>query len=201
MDYHYPIAEALQEQLGDAITFEQIKALLEKPKLAEHGDLAFPAFQLARILRKSPVQIAQELADKVSSPYIEKAVAVGPYVNFSLDRTHVGREVLNEVIREGEAYGNHSLGNGRNVPIDMSSPNIAKPMSMGHLRSTVIGNALANIVQKMDYKPVKINHLGDWGTQFGKLIVAYKKWGTEEAVRANPIQELLRLYVEFHEQA
>ena len=201
MDYHYPIAEALQEQLGDAITFEQIKSLLEKPKLAEHGDLAFPAFQLARILRKSPVQIAQELAGKVSSPYIEKAVAVGPYVNFSLDRTHVGREVLNEVIREGEAYGNHSLGNGRNVPIDMSSPNIAKPMSMGHLRSTVIGNALANIVQKMDYKPIKINHLGDWGTQFGKLIVAYKKWGTEEAVRANPIQELLRLYVEFHEQA
>ncbi|MDN6626008.1 MAG: arginine--tRNA ligase, partial [Pisciglobus halotolerans] len=108
---------------------------------------------------------------------------------------------LNQVLTNGADYGNSDWGHNRNVPVDMSSPNIAKPISLGHLRSTVIGNSLAHIVKKMGYNPIKINHIGDWGTQFGKLIVAYKKWGNEEAVRADPIQELLKLYVHFHSEA
>lgn len=201
MDYFYPIAQALKSELGDLMALDEIRSLLEKPKLAEHGDVAFPAFQLARSLRKAPAQIAGDIAQTITSPYIESANAVGPYVNFFLNRAMVGAQVMRELLEEGESYGNHDDGKGRNVPIDMSSPNIAKPMSMGHLRSTVIGNALANLTSKMGYHPIKINHLGDWGTQFGKLIVAYKKWGSEKEVKEDPIKELLRLYVEFHEQA
>lgn len=201
MDYTHQIAKVLNEQLVDALSIETIYGLLEKPKLTEHGDLAFPAFQLAKAFRKSPVVIAKEIAEAVSSPYIVKAEAVGPYANFFLNQTLIGKQVLNDILEKGNQYGDHTLGEGKIIPIDMSSPNIAKPMSMGHLRSTVIGNALAHIVEKMGFEPVKINHLGDWGTQFGKLIVAYKKWGNEEDVRENPIQELLRLYVKFHQEA
>lgn len=201
MDYMYHVAEALYPHVQDALTIDQIAALLEKPKLAEYGDVAFPAFQLAKVFRKSPAMIAEELAGKVSSSYIQQTKVVGPYLNFFLNQSYIGQEVLNEVLEKGQTYGNQPIGEGKNIPIDMSSPNIAKPMSMGHLRSTVIGNALAEIVHKMGYQPIKINHLGDWGTQFGKLIVAYKKWGSEELVKENPIKELLRLYVEFHEQA
>ena len=113
----------------------------------------------------------------------------------------VSQAVIGEVVKEKNNYGNSTFGNNGNVPIDMSSPNIAKPISMGHLRSTVIGNSIAFILEKIGYQPIRINHLGDWGTQFGKLIVAYKKWGSEEAVRQQPINELLRLYVQFHEEA
>src|SRR5699024_4606776 len=141
MDYMYPIAEALNHQLEDALSVDQILALFEKPRLAEHGDLAFPAFQLAKTLRKSPAVIAQDIASSVASPYIEKTEAVGPYVNFFLNQSLIGQQVLNEILEKGTAYGNSTVGEGKNIPIDMSSPNIAKPMSMGHLRSTVIGNA------------------------------------------------------------
>lgn len=200
MEYQLSIAEALYPHLKDHLTMEDILALLEKPKTAEHGDMAFPAFQLAKIFRKNPAQIASELQEKISSPLIEKTETVGPYLNFFLKRDMVGKQVITEVIEQGMHYGESDFGKNQNVPIDMSSPNIAKPMSMGHLRSTVIGNSLAKIYSKMGFHPVKINHLGDWGTQFGKLIVAYKKWGTEEEVRANPITELLRLYVKFHQE-
>lgn len=200
MDYKQPIAEALHQHLHEHLSLEEIKNLLEKPKHDAHGDVAFPAFQLAKVFRKNPAMIAAELEEKVSSPIIEKSETVGPYLNFFLKKAEVARLVLNEVFSEGENYGNSTLGNGGNVPIDMSSPNIAKPMSMGHLRSTVIGNSLANILDKMGFNPIRINHLGDWGTQFGKLIAAYKKWGSEEEVRAEPIKELLRLYVKFHDE-
>src|SRR5699024_581935 len=113
----------------------------------------------------------------------------------------VSHEILHQIMTEKGHYGDAEIGKKGKVTIDMSSPNIAKPISMGHLRSTVIGNSIALTLEKVGYEPVKINHLGDWGTQFGKLITAYKKWGTEEAVKNNPIQELLRLYVEFHEKA
>ena len=201
MDYLYPVAQALHAHLNEALTLEEITQLLEKPKFADYGDLAFPTFQLAKVFRKAPPVIAQELAEKVVSPYIADSQVVGPYLNFFLNQPQISKEVLNDVLQKGAAYGSHDHGKGAQLPIDMSSPNIAKPMSMGHLRSTVIGNALAEISRKMGYTPVKINHLGDWGTQFGKLIVAYKKWGLEEAVKANPIKELLRLYVEFHDKA
>lgn len=201
MDYKQLVAESLHDVLKDHLELNEIRQLLEKPKMAEHGDLAFPAFQLAKVFRKNPAQIAAELEEQVSSPIIEKAETVGPYLNFFLKKDQVSRLVLNEMLEKRDAYGSSEIGKGKNVPIDMSSPNIAKPMSMGHLRSTVIGNALSNILKKMGYNPVRINYLGDWGTQFGKLISAYKKWGNEEDVRANPIKELLRLYVTFHEEA
>lgn len=201
MDYKQPIAEALYQQLQDHLTIEEIKQLLEKPKHEAHGDLAFPAFQLAKIFRKNPTLIASELKEKVNSPLIDKSETVGPYLNFFLQKDEIARLVLNEVFSKGKEYGSSNLGKGGNIPIDMSSPNIAKPMSMGHLRSTVIGNSLANIFSKMGFSPIRINHLGDWGTQFGKLIAAYKAWGTEKDVREDPIKELLRLYVKFHEEA
>ncbi|GEQ49595.1 arginine--tRNA ligase [Tetragenococcus koreensis] len=195
------VAKAVFDVIKDDLTIEQVEQLLENPRSAAHGDVAFPAFSLAKIYRKAPQQIASELAEKIDETPFEKIKVVGPYLNFFMDKKKVSQEVLNTVIEQGKHYGDFSLGNNSNVPIDMSSPNIAKPISMGHLRSTVIGNSIALILQKVGYQPVKINHLGDWGTQFGKLIVAYKKWGTEEEVRSNPIGELLRLYVEFHEKA
>lgn len=201
MDYKLLVAQSLHDVLKDQLELNEINQLLEKPKMVEHGDLAFPTFQLAKLFRKNPAQIAAELQDQVSSPIIEKVQTVGPYLNFFLKKDQVSQLVLKEILEQKEHYGKVNIGNGQNVPIDMSSPNIAKPMSMGHLRSTVIGNALSNILSRVGYNPVRINYLGDWGTQFGKLISAYKKWGTEEDVRANPIKELLRLYVLFHEEA
>ncbi|MGY3777247.1 arginine--tRNA ligase [Isobaculum melis] len=201
MDYKTLVAQTLAEQIGDVLSEEQIYQLLEKPKSSDHGDIAFPVFSLAKTYRKAPQQIAADLGEKISNPAFEKVVVVGPYLNFFLNKEMVSDEVLKAILKEGAAYGNQTVGQGRNIPIDLSSPNIAKPISMGHLRSTVIGNAIANIVQKIGYNPIKINHLGDWGTQFGKLIVAYKLWGDEEKVKAEPIQELLRLYVQFHEVA
>ena len=201
MDYKQLIAEAIHKELSEHLELNEIKLLLEKPKYTDHGDVAFPTFQLAKLFRKNPAQIASELAESISADVIDRKEVVGPYINFFLNKEYVSSEVLKEVIEKKENFGNHTFGDNGKVPIDMSSPNIAKPMSMGHLRSTVIGNALSNILTKVGYSPVRINHLGDWGTQFGKLITAYKKWGTEDEVRAEPIKELLRLYVKFHEEA
>ena len=183
------------------MTLEQVSQLLENPKTAEHGDVAFPAFALAKVYRKAPQQIASELAEKIDPASFEKIEVVGPYLNFFMNKEVISEHVLQTVLKEKNHYGDQSIGNQQAVPIDMSSPNIAKPISMGHLRSTVIGNSIGFILEKIGYQPIRINHLGDWGTQFGKLIVAYKKWGSEEAVKKEPINELLRLYVEFHEQA
>ncbi|HAZ1183399.1 TPA: arginine--tRNA ligase, partial [Enterococcus faecium] len=185
----------------DDLTLEQVEQLLENPKSAEHGDVAFPAFSLAKVYRKAPQQIAADLAEKIDSANFEKIEVVGPYLNFFMNKELISKKVLQTVVKEKEHYGDSNIGNQGTVPIDMSSPNIAKPISMGHLRSTVIGNSIGFIMEKIGYQPIRINHLGDWGTQFGKLIVAYKKWGTEEAVKAEPINELLRLYVQFHEVA
>lgn len=201
MNYRQLVAEAIHNELKDHMELNEINRLLEKPKHAEHGDIAFPAFQLAKLFRKNPAQIAQELGDSITSPVISSTQVIGPYINFYLNKKSVSQSVINDVIKEKGHYGELSIGKGGNVPIDMSSPNIAKPMSMGHLRSTVIGNALSNILAKVGFSPIRINHLGDWGTQFGKLITAYKKWGNEEDVRSEPIKELLRLYVKFHDEA
>ena len=195
------VAKALHDVLNEELTMDQIEQLLENPKSVDHGDVAFPAFSLAKIYRKAPQQIAAELAEKIDGTNFEKIEVVGPYLNFFMNKEAVSQAVIGEVVKEKNNYGNSTFGNNGNVPIDMSSPNIAKPISMGHLRSTVIGNSIAFILEKIGYQPIRINHLGDWGTQFGKLIVAYKKWGSEEAVRQQPINELLRLYVQFHEEA
>lgn len=200
MDYKQIIADELSAQLSEHLATQDIYNLLEKPKNEEHGDLAFPTFQLAKAFRKNPAEIANDIAGNFASEIVSKINVVGPYLNFYLDKSKVSSQVLNQIISEERNYGESDVGAGKNITLDMSSPNIAKPMSMGHLRSTVIGNALANIVEKLGYNPVKINHLGDWGTQFGRLITAYKLWGNEEKVRANPISELNELYVRFHEE-
>ncbi|PQF05078.1 arginine--tRNA ligase [Enterococcus faecium] len=193
------VAKAVYDVVKDDLTLEQVEQLLENPKSAEHGDVAFPAFSLAKVYRKAPQQIAADLAEKIDSANFEKIEVVGPYLNFFMNKELISKKVLQTVVKEKEHYGDSNIGNQGTVPIDMSSPNIAKPISMGHLRSTVIGNSIGFIMEKIGYQPIRINHLGDWGTQFGKLIVAYKKWGSEEAVKAEPINELLRLYVQFHE--
>lgn len=184
-----------------SLSQSEVEQLIEKPRLEEQGDLAFPCFSLAKILKKSPQEIALELASDIQHPLLEKVVANGPYVNVFLRKKTVSKEILETILTEGEKYGSVSIGAGKNIVVDFSSPNIAKPFSMGHLRSTVIGNALSTIAEKCGYNVTKINHLGDWGTQFGKLIVAYKKWGNESSVKENPIEELLSLYVKFHTEA
>ena len=201
MDYKKIVAEQIHKTISEHLSFEEIYKMIEVPKYAEQGDLAFPAFSLAKVLRKAPQAIAQEIVEAVADEHISKAVAMGPYANFFLSKGKFADETLHTVLEQREEYGNFDFGQGRNVIVDMSSPNIAKPMSMGHLRSTVIGNAIVNLEKKVGYNPIKVNHLGDWGTQFGKLIVAYKKWGTKEAVEQDPIAELLRLYVKFHDEA
>ena len=200
MSNNQPVIAALAAVLTDLST-EQIVEKLEAPKSSELGDVAFPTFTLAKTLHKAPQQIANDIVAKIDQNGFEKVVATGPYVNFFLDKYATSNQTIKTIIDLKGAYGDNINGNGANVTIDMSSPNIAKPMSMGHLRSTVIGNALANITEKNGFNPVKINHLGDWGTQFGKLIDAYKTWGSEAEVKADPIATLLRYYVEFHEKA
>ena len=201
MDYKKIVAEQIHKTISEHLSFEEIYKMIEVPKYAEQGDLAFPAFSLAKVLRKAPQAIAQEIVEAVADEHISQVVAMGPYANFFLSKGKFADETLHTVLEQREEYGNFDFGQGRNVIVDMSSPNIAKPMSMGHLRSTVIGNAIVNLEKKVGYNPIKVNHLGDWGTQFGKLIVAYKKWGTKEAVENEPIAELLRLYVKFHDEA
>ena len=179
----------------DSLDQEAILNLLEQPKNSDMGDIAFPAFSLAKVERKAPQMIAAEIAEKINSQAFEKVVATGPYVNFFLDKSAISGAVIKEIIEKGADYAQQTEGKEQNITIDLSSPNIAKPFSVGHLRSTVIGDALSNIFKKMGYNTIKINHLGDWGKQFGLLMVAYKKWGSKEAVEANPIDELLKLYV------
>ena len=194
MDNKQLIASELAKVI-DSLDQTAISNLLEQPKSSDLGDIAFPAFSLAKVERKAPQAIAAEIAEKIDPSHFEKVVATGPYVNFFLNKAKISDQVIKEVIKEGADYGQQNEGNGGNITIDLSSPNIAKPFSVGHLRSTVIGDALSNIFRKMGYNTIKINHLGDWGKQFGLLMVAYKKWGNKEAVEANPIDELLQLYV------
>lgn len=200
MDIKQQIAAQLA-QVVDGLDAAAIYPLLEKPKSSEMGDIAFPAFSLAKVARKAPQMIAAEIAEKLDTTGFDKVVATGPYVNFFLDKKAISSQVLGAVIAQKASYGDQDLGQGRNIAFDMSSPNIAKPFSIGHLRSTVIADSLAYIVEKLGYQPVRINHLGDWGKQFGMLIVAYKKWGDKAAVEAHPIDELLKLYVRINEEA
>lgn len=201
MDAVKAYAVEMTVHLNGLLKLGEVMNLIEKPKFEEQGDLAFPCFTLAKELRKAPNIIAQELAEKIDHPILEKVVADGPYVNAFLNKRMVSKHALTSILKDGSAYGSINYAEKKNITIDFSSPNIAKPFSMGHLRSTVIGNSLANIIEKCGYQAIRINHLGDWGTQFGKLIVAYKLWGNEARVKEEPIQELLKLYVQFHAEA
>ena len=192
------VYEALKNLDEITISPEQVQQMVEIPKNSQLGDFAFPTFRLAKQLRQAPVKIAQNLAKEVDSSQFAQVCAQGPYVNFFLQRKDIAATTIEEVIKQKNNFGNSTVGANSVVTIDMSSPNIAKPMSMGHLRSTVIGNSIALILDKLNYHPVKINHLGDWGTQFGKLMVAYKKWGSEADVKKDPITNLQKYYVKFH---
>lgn len=196
------ITKALGDELHEYLSLQKIDELLEVPKHENMGDLAFPCFELAKVFRKNPSQIAADLSASIKlSPLVVSTIkAVGPYVNFFYNKEAYTKELMTTVLKSAHTYGSHTFGNEKTIPMDLSSPNIAKPFSMGHLRSTVIGNAVGKILEKCGYNVVRINYLGDWGTQFGKLIAAYTLWGEEEKVRSNPIQELLALYVRFHEE-
>ncbi|NFD78528.1 arginine--tRNA ligase [Clostridium botulinum] len=199
MDYKNLVAERIKE--NTELEVDLIEKLIEIPPKKEMGDYAFPCFQLAKTFRKAPNLIAEELKEKINKEGFEKVVTVGPYLNFFVDKTILIKDVLEKVLSEKEKYGSSKVGEGKNVVVEYSSPNIAKPFHIGHLFTTAIGNALYKILSFQGYNCIGINHLGDWGTQFGKLISAYRRWVDEEALEKDAIGELLRIYVKFHEEA
>lgn len=187
---------SLLEPLLD-LSREEVEAMLEVPPRPEMGDLAFPCYTLAKRMRKAPAVISAELAANMTSPEL-RAEAAGPYINFYFERTNMASAMLNSLT--DPQFGKLQLGAGKKMVIDMSSPNIAKPFGIGHLRSTVIGAALYRMYEEAGYTAESVNHLGDWGTQFGKQIAAYKRWGEDERLAKEPIKESLRLYVKFHDE-
>ncbi len=178
-----------------------IYQMIEIPKHSEMGDYAFPTFKLAKLFRKAPQMIAEDLVAKLAKDNFEKIEAAGGYINFTIDPSAFAAAVIPEVHAKVDDYGKSTLGAGKTVVVEFSSVNIAKPFHIGHIRSTMIGNSLYKIYDALGFNTVAVNHLGDYGTQFGKLIVAYKRWSSEEQVNADPIPELLRIYVKFHEAA
>ncbi len=194
------IAELIHEKLPD-LTVAEIAEGIEIPPKADMGDYAFPCFRLAKALRKAPNMIAADLKVQLdgSADFIDEIKVQGAYCNFYLKKDGFVRTMLTAA--DAENFGSSEAGSGKTICIDYSSPNVAKNFHVGHLRTTIIGNALYHIHEKMGYKVVRINHLGDWGTQFGKLIVAYKKWSSKEAVEKNGIAELMEIYVRFNKEA
>ncbi len=176
----------------DAVT---VSGMLEYPPDRGMGDLALPCFKLSKLLRSSPVKIAEGIAEGFSVSAVERAEAVNGYFNIFLSREYLAKNVLSEVLSKGESYGAPDFGEGKTVVLDYSSPNVAKPFHIGHLGTTVIGHSLKKLHEFAGYKCVGINYLGDWGTQFGKLIVAYRKWGNKEEIEARGIDALVELYV------
>ncbi|MDW8800362.1 arginine--tRNA ligase [Clostridium sp. A1-XYC3] len=199
MDYKKLVAERIKENVD--LELDTIEKLIEIPPKAEMGDYAFPCFQLSKALRKAPNMISEELKGKINKEGFEKVENLGPYLNFFVDKTDFTKNTIEKVLAEGDSYGSSNIGTGKNICVEYSSPNIAKPFHVGHLFTTVIGKSLYQILSSQGYNCVRINHLGDWGTQFGKLISAYKRWGNEEALEKDPIKELLRIYVKFHDEA
>lgn len=200
-DFKVAVATCLKEHIEE-LTLEEITALIEVPPNKDMGDFAFPCFKLAKVFRKAPNMIASELSEKIEAKgVISNVTPLGGYINFFVNKSQLAETVIKDVLTKKEKYGHSDLGKDKTIVIDFSSPNIAKPFHIGHIRTTVIGNALYKIYDSQGYNTVRINHLGDYGTQFGKLIVAFKLWGNKEAVEANPIPELLKLYIQFHDEA
>ena len=191
--------QEIAKNITKAIKIKQdiIENAIEVPTDTIHGDYAFPCFKLAKDLKKSPVIIANEIKEKIQINHdiVEKIDIVGGYLNFYIKKETLIKTVLEEICKQKEKYGNSKLGKGKNVVIDYSAPNIAKPFHIGHLRSTVIGGALYNIYKKLGYHVIGINHLGDYGTQFGKLIEGYKRWGDQYNIDEDPINELTKIYI------
>jgi arginyl-tRNA synthetase len=186
------------KKLGVNLTEQEIERLIEVPPRLDMGDYAFPCFFMAEELKMSPHEIALELREKIgniSSIDLDDVTVVGGYVNFFIDRKSLARQVIWDSIQKKKNFGKTKLGNRKKIVVEFSSPNIAKPFGIGHLRSTIIGNSLAKISEFVGYKPIKINYIGDWGTQFGKLIYGFEKYGSETRLMNNPIKHLLNLYV------
>lgn len=200
-DFKIEVAKSLKEKIED-LSLEEIVGLIEIPPNSEMGDYAFPCFRLAKVFRKAPNMIAADLSQSIEAKdAISKVEPAGGYVNFFVNKSQLAKNVINDVLTQGKKYGRSEIGKGKNVIVEFSSPNIAKPFHIGHIRTTVIGNALYKIYESQGFNTTRINHLGDYGTQFGKLIVAFKKWGDKEVVESNPIPELLKLYIRFHDEA
>lgn len=199
------IAEYISQLIKDIFSADfgadDIIALMEYPPDNAMGDIAIPCFKLSKVLRKAPVMIASSIAQGIDDPLISKAEAVNGYLNIYLSKSAVISHLFTEISTQKDKYGSPENGEGKTVVLDYSSPNVAKPFHIGHLGTTVIGHSLKLLHEFAGYKCVGINHLGDWGTQFGKLIVAYRKWGSKEAVEKNEIDELVALYVRFHKEA
>ncbi len=195
------IAELLKEQIAD-LELQEIESMIETPQDAKMGDYAFPCFRLAKVMRKAPPLIAKSITDALEGNHLfEKVEQVNAYVNMFISKEEFVTDVVKEVLEKGADYGKSNVGEGKPVIVEFSSPNIAKPFHIGHIRSTVIGNSINKIYDAIGYKVTRINHLGDYGTQFGKMIVAYKHWGNEADVVAEPIKTLLGYYTRFHEEA
>ena len=197
LDFKQEIAKYIEKVVD--IEKNELEKYIEKPKDTTNGDYAFPCFRLAKQLKKAPQIIAEDIKEKIESDIekskeIEKVEIVGGYLNFYINKNLITEEVLKEISKSDE-YGKSDIGKGKNIVIDYSAPNIAKPFHIGHLRSTVIGGALYNIYKYLGYNTIGINHLGDYGTQFGKLIEGYKLWGHEYEIEKNPINELTKIYI------
>jgi arginyl-tRNA synthetase len=188
-------------QSVDVLDVKDILASIETPKNVDMGDYAYPCFKLAKEFKKAPPQIAVELASELSDELFESVQAVGGYLNFKISPKHYAKTVLGAIHELKDTYGHSNVGEGKTVIVEYSSINIAKPFHMGHIRSTMIGHSLNRIYKALNFNTVSINHLGDYGTQFGKLIVAYKLWGNKDAIEADPIPELLKIYIRYHEEA
>ena len=198
-DFKNIIAEQISEKVN--LSREEILSYIEKPSNTEMGDFAFPCFRLAKVLKKAPQMIAEELKEKleIEENLIKEINVVNGYLNFKINNLAITKTLLEEISEKNNSYGESVLGKGKTIVIDYSSPNIAKPFHIGHLRSTVIGSALYKIHKALGYNCVGINHLGDYGTQFGKLIEGYKRWGEEYNIEENPIDELTKIYIRINE--
>lgn len=198
-DFKNEISKSINKITG--IEVQELESYVEIPKDSNMGDYAFPCFRLAKELKKAPAIIAQEIKDKMElqGTSIEKIEIAGGYLNFTISKDKIIENVLNEIAQKTDEYGKSDIGNNKNIVIDYSSPNIAKPFHIGHLRSTVIGGALYNLYNFLGYNSIGINHLGDYGTQFGKLIEGYKRWGNEYDIENNPIEELTKIYIRINE--
>ena len=201
INYIDRIADLIAPQV-EGLEKEEIRSMIETPADSKMGDYAFPCFKLAKILRKAPPMIAKGIAEAIGDDAMfEKVEQVNAYVNMFLKKDAFAKEVVSEVVAAGDDYGKCSLGEGKTVIVEYSSPNIAKPFHIGHIRSTVIGASIAKIYDNLGFKVVRINHLGDYGTQFGKMIVAYRRWGNKQDVIDAPIKTLLSYYTKFHVEA
>ncbi len=201
INYVDRIADLIAPQV-EGLEKEEIRNMIETPADSKMGDYAFPCFKLAKILRKAPPMIAKGIAEAIGEDAMfEKVEQVNAYVNMFLKKDAFAKEVVSEVVASGDDYGKCSLGEGKTVIVEYSSPNIAKPFHIGHIRSTVIGASIAKIYDNLGFKVVRINHLGDYGTQFGKMIVAYRRWGNKQDVIDAPIKTLLSYYTKFHVEA